>query len=78
MKQKFEIGQRVKIIGGAPLPEGRFSTRHVGSVGTIISINNFGWGDKNLGKYAYGVISDGSLYARYFYPASALQPIKEG
>jgi hypothetical protein len=78
MKPKFKLGQKVKIVDGAPLLEGRFSTRHVGSTGTIISINDFGWGNKKLGKYAYKVLPENSIMqAPYFYPTSALQLIEE-
>ena len=71
-KPKFKIGQQVSIIWGAP-SIGMTILYDVGKKGRITN-TCIGWGDKNLGKYAYRVLPDDrdDPDLALYYPESSL------
>ena len=76
-KKIFKVGQRVKIIEGAPITGGRTYDRHVGLIGTILDASQGHWENKKHGKMSYLVLPEGGTNLPYFYPAHALELVNE-
>lgn len=77
-KPKFKMGQRVKIVRGAPATYMTILD-DVGKKGRITDIlisgeNDIGWHDETLGKYAYRVLPDDrdDPALALYYPESSL------